>query len=1464
MRRDSDRTVRFFASVVVTSCVVLFHVASWLPESAPVASAAASGLQAAYGFDEGTGGFAADASGNGNGATLSDATWTSGKFGTAVSLNGTSQFATVASSPTLNLTTGTLEAWVKFTSINRWNGIIAKGNVNQDAKLNYAIELDDTNVVTCEVGNGSTFNIVKSTSTVATGQFYHLACTWDGARLRLYINGALNRSTNQTITPASNTAPLSIGQYGGNVDRFSGVIDEVRIYNVALSQALIQTDMNSPVGRAADTTAPVRSAGSPSGTLPAGTRQTTLTLITNEAATCRYGTTANVAYSALPNAFATTGGTSHSTAITGLSDGSSYTYYVRCSDQASNANLDDFAITFSVAQPADTTPPVRSGGSPSGTLAAGTTQTTLSLATNEAATCRYGTVANVAYSALPNTFATTGGTAHSTTVAGLTNGSSYAYYIRCSDQASNPNPDDFTIAFGVAQAPSTLRAAYALNEASGTAAADASGNGNTGAVTSGTWTTSAKFGGALSFNGTSSVVTVGSRASLDLSASGTLEAWVRLNALNRWNGVLAKGNVNIDASHNYAIEVDTNNLVNCEVGNGTSFNVVKSAASLTTGQFYHVACTWDGSQLRLYINGVLSRSTSQTLTPAANTAPLYLGQYGGDVDRFAGTLDEVRIYGSALTQAQIQTDMATPLGTSASDTSPPVRSNGQPAGVLPAGTTQATLALTTNENATCRYGTAAGTSYALLPTPFSATGSTSHSSQITGLTNGGSFTYYVRCVDVAGNSNPDDFTIAFSVAQPVPDFTVSASPSSRSIIQGSAASYGISVTAVNGFAGTVALQASGLPSGAQATLTPATVSGSGSATLDVSTSPTTPTGTVSIIITATSGSLAHTTNVSLTVAAQTYALSGTVSPTSFGAGTTITVSGTATASANADAAGNFVVTGLPNGSYTVTAAKSGYTFTPVSQARSINGADVTDVDFTAAQAPISVAITAPTAGATVANTFSISATASGGVAGVQFKVDGANVGAEDTSSPYSVQVTAPAGTHTLVAVARDESGGTVSSDPIAVTVRSGSGTKVTIDGAEHFQTMDGLGVNINALSWKNGELQPALDLLIDQLGTSMWRVCFDMEDWEGTNDDASPSTQDWAFYNAIYSSAKFQNLWGTLHYLNSRGIHTNVAVSFMGRVPSWMGGSTINADSEDEWVEMMSTFVQYARNTEHVDFDLFDPINEPDWDGIEGPQVRATQYTRLLHKLSVALDGAGISDLRFLGPNTAFVSSGVSTYMPEMMSDPVVMSRVDHFGLHNYDGTAGGADGAIKNSAYPTRNFWMTEFTSPDDIMSFLSQNPAGLMVWEAYDSVFNHAILAGRGSTPPNDDTAGPALLAYNSNTGVYTPRVGFYQVAQAFKYVQPGAIRVGASESNSNLTIYAFLDPATQRVTIVGRNTGGSSLSLSGTLSNVPGVAAMQLYQTYGGGNFVQGADVVVSGGSFFVTVQANSFFTLTGIVQ
>ena len=76
----------------------------------------------------------------------------------------------------------------------------------------------------------------------------HLATTYDGAALRLYVNGALVKSRALTGSIIASTGPLDIGSDAVWGEYFQGLIDDVRVYNKALSQAQIQTDMNTPVG----------------------------------------------------------------------------------------------------------------------------------------------------------------------------------------------------------------------------------------------------------------------------------------------------------------------------------------------------------------------------------------------------------------------------------------------------------------------------------------------------------------------------------------------------------------------------------------------------------------------------------------------------------------------------------------------------------------------------------------------------------------------------------------------------------------------------------------------------------------------------------------------------------------------------------------------------------------------------------------------------------------------------------------------------------------------------------------------------------------------------------------------------------------------------------------------------------------------------------------------------------------
>jgi len=162
------------------------------------------------------------------------------------------------------------------------------------------------------------------------------------------------------------------------------------------------------------------------------------------------------------------------------------------------------------------------------------------------------------------------------------------------------------------------------------------------------------------------------------------------------------------------------------------------------------------------------------------------------------------------------------------------------------------------------------------------------------------------------------------VAQP--DFSVAATPSSRTIPPGTGTSYSASVTPSNGFSGNVTFSVSGLPSGATATFSPSSVTGSGSSTLSVNTSSSTPAGSYTLTISATSGSLTHTAQVTLVVADFSISASPSSQTVNRGSKTTFTVS--VTAMGTFSAAVSFTVSGLPT--------RTSSSFSPTSVAGSGN------------------------------------------------------------------------------------------------------------------------------------------------------------------------------------------------------------------------------------------------------------------------------------------------------------------------------------------------------------------------------------------------------------------------------------------------------------------------------------------------------------------------------------------------
>ena len=214
---------------------------------------------------------------------------------------------------------------------------------------------------------------------------------------------------------------------------------------------------------------------------------------------------------------------------------------------------------------------------------------------------------------------------------------------------------------------------------------------STGAVANGSWSAAGKFGKALSFNGTSSRVTVPDAAALDLTTGMTLEAWVNpAVAPTGWKDVIYKGN------DNYYLEASSSGG-NRPVGGaiiGGSQSQAFGTAQLATGAWVHLAETYDGAALRFYLNGTQVSSVARTGSILTSTNALNIGSDSIYGQYFNGLIDEVRIYNVALSATQIQTDMATSItGAQGPPTGPPaVGSWAQPVSspIVPIHTTELT------------------------------------------------------------------------------------------------------------------------------------------------------------------------------------------------------------------------------------------------------------------------------------------------------------------------------------------------------------------------------------------------------------------------------------------------------------------------------------------------------------------------------------------------------------------------------------------------------------------------------------------------------------------------------------------------------------------------------------------------------------------------------------------------------
>jgi len=196
-----------------------------------------------------------------------------------------------------------------------------------------------------------------------------------------------------------------------------------------------------------------------------------------------------------------------------------------------------------------------------------------------------------------------------------------------------------------------LVAWYKLDDGSGTTAADSSSAyDNDGTLVGVPEWVSGHINGGLDFNGVSDYVDCSNDVSLDITDAVTLTAWVDTNDCNNGehNPYVGKG----DSS--YAIKHHTSNSIQFFIYDGTWYTVNCLIDDSFNDEWHHVAGTYDGMQLKLYVDGILSGVTNHIGSISTNTYNVNIGRNSEATDRFyEGLIDDVRIYDKALSQAEI-------------------------------------------------------------------------------------------------------------------------------------------------------------------------------------------------------------------------------------------------------------------------------------------------------------------------------------------------------------------------------------------------------------------------------------------------------------------------------------------------------------------------------------------------------------------------------------------------------------------------------------------------------------------------------------------------------------------------------------------------------------------------------------------------------------------------------------------
>jgi len=661
-------------------------------------------------LDENTGLVANDILHNNQGA-IYNAVWTNDAIiGSALNFNGTA-YVGILNSNSLNIASNqlTLEAWIKWNVVpqtaSAWANIINKNNDNE-----WQLQHNSTNdKIEFALRTSIARKNITSVRTIQKDGWYHVVGTYDGANMKLYLNGVLESSINQTGNITVSASNVSIGQSVNNSRRFRGVIDEVRILDFVLTPEEVLARYNETRLDSCNCTPWVDNAcGINSCSFYQSYQTRSCTPVACEIETRCFldqqicsvpagaywkfdensGTITSDSMNGNASTLVGTSWTNDSISLKALNfDGTAYVNVVN----NGSLNIEGSKLTLEawvkwgvepdvwaaqnmpnnqwaniINKNNDTEWQMQHGPNNKNFEFALNTDTGRSYMISNATISKdvwyyvVGTYDGVQMKLFVNgvldkTVSKTGNLVFSSSNVNL--GRRVG-----GDRYFNGKLDEIRILDTVLSEAiilerynsillekNTLKGLWKLDENTGTTVNN-SVNSNNGTIAGATWSSGAISNSGLSFDGVNDNVNIPNNSAFDIEQNITVMSWVKASE-NKTSRIIQKGDwdgwglyQDLWAGWKVSIYNQDNTGYSMDWGSGRP----------VLGQWYHLAYTYDGSILKLYVDGVLKNSLSISGKLKINTRPISFGSDNGNQKFFNGLIDEVYLYSRTLSATEIQ------------------------------------------------------------------------------------------------------------------------------------------------------------------------------------------------------------------------------------------------------------------------------------------------------------------------------------------------------------------------------------------------------------------------------------------------------------------------------------------------------------------------------------------------------------------------------------------------------------------------------------------------------------------------------------------------------------------------------------------------------------------------------------------------------------------------------------------